>query len=56
MIHLAVDMPLQLDYMEGQRIFTVDPNYFPLARMREIVSYLHSHDQKYSKLFSSNPF
>ena len=37
--------------MQGRRIFTVDPNYFPLARMREIVNYLHSHDQKYSELF-----
>ena len=50
--------------MEGRRIFTVDPNYFPLLRMREIVSYLHAHvvsylhahDQKYSKLFSSDPY
>ena len=36
------------DYMDGRRIFTVDPAYFPLPRMREIVNYLHSHDQKYS--------
>ena len=42
--------------MDGRRIFTVDPNYFPLPRMREIVSYLHSHDQKYSELVSSNPY
>ena len=34
--------------MDGRRIFTVDPAYFPLPRMREIVNYLHSHDQKYS--------
>ena len=53
---LTVALPLQLDYMQGRRIFTVDPNYFPLPKMREIVSYLHSHDQKYSELFSSNPY
>lgn len=33
--------------MYMRRIFTVDPNYFPLDKMREIVDYLHSHDQKY---------
>ncbi|OBZ75819.1 putative alpha/beta-glucosidase agdC [Grifola frondosa] len=26
---------------------SVDPDYFPLTRMREIVDYLHSHDQRY---------
>lgn len=34
--------------MYKRRVFTVDPQYFPLSRMREIVSYLHSHDQQYS--------
>ncbi|THU91887.1 alpha-glucosidase [Dendrothele bispora CBS 962.96] len=48
----AADIPLEtmwtdIDYMQGRRIFTVDPNYFPLARVREIVDYLHQHDQKY---------
>ena len=38
--------------MQGRRIFTVDSNYFPLSKMHEIVSYLHSHDQKYSETFS----
>ncbi|KAG6818327.1 hypothetical protein H0H93_005954, partial [Arthromyces matolae] len=46
------DIPLEtmwtdIDYMDRRRIFTVDPQYFPLNRMREIVSYLHGHDQKY---------
>ncbi|KAG6808712.1 hypothetical protein H0H92_003164, partial [Tricholoma furcatifolium] len=36
-----------IDYMDKRRIFTVDPDYFPLDRMREIVQYLHSHEQKY---------
>lgn len=34
--------------MDRRRIFTVDPDYFPLKRVREIVSYLHAHGQKYS--------
>ncbi|KAJ3982734.1 glycoside hydrolase family 31 protein [Lentinula detonsa] len=36
-----------IDYMDRRRIFTVDPTYFPLDRMREIIDYLHAHDQKY---------
>ena len=39
------------DYMDRRRIFTVDPDYFPMKRMREIVSYLHSHDQKFGADF-----
>ena len=35
--------------MYKRRIFTVDPDYFPLARMREIVDYLHSHDQHFGQ-------
>ena len=37
------------DYMDERKIFTSDPIYFPLEKMREIVSYLHAHNQKYSK-------
>ena len=40
---------LVVDYMDRRRIFTVDPQYFPLKRMREIVDYLHARDQKYSE-------
>ncbi|EPQ50643.1 alpha-glucosidase [Gloeophyllum trabeum ATCC 11539] len=36
-----------IDYMYKRRIFTTDPDYFPIPRMREIVDYLHSHDQHY---------
>ncbi|TBU29276.1 alpha-glucosidase [Dichomitus squalens] len=48
----AAGIPLEtmwtdIDYMDRRRIFTVDPDYFPLDRMREIVDYLHSHDQKF---------
>lgn len=38
-----------IDYMYQHWIFTTDPQYFPLDRMREIVDYLHDHDQRYSK-------
>lgn len=36
--------------MFKRRIFTVDPQYFPLSRMQEIVDYLHSHDQRFGEL------
>ncbi|KAI0948834.1 hypothetical protein AcV7_009470 [Taiwanofungus camphoratus] len=36
-----------IDYMYNRRIFTIDPDYFPLNRMREIIDYLHSHNQHY---------
>ena len=37
------------DYMYKRRVFTLDPNYFPLERMQEIVDHLHTHDQKYGE-------
>jgi hypothetical protein len=37
------------DYMDRRRIFTVDPQYFPMNRMRDIVDFLHSHEQHYSE-------
>ncbi|KAJ8522623.1 hypothetical protein ONZ45_g829 [Pleurotus djamor] len=46
-------MWVDIDYMHKQRIFTVDPDYFPLPRMRELVSYLHSHDQRF--VLMTNP-
>ncbi|PCH38495.1 glycoside hydrolase family 31 protein [Wolfiporia cocos MD-104 SS10] len=36
-----------IDYMYNRRIFTIDPDYFPLTRMRQIIDYLHAHDQHY---------
>ncbi|KAF4604392.1 hypothetical protein EYR40_001570 [Pleurotus pulmonarius] len=36
-----------IDYMHGRRIFTLDPDYFPKQRMREIVEFLHERDQKF---------
>ena len=48
----AAGIPLEtmwtdIDYMYKRWIFTADPDYFPLDRMREIVDYLHAHDQQY---------
>ena len=36
--------------MYKRRIFTVDPQYFPLNRMREIVNFLHTHDQRFGRI------
>ncbi|KAI9932221.1 hypothetical protein ASPWEDRAFT_110472 [Aspergillus wentii DTO 134E9] len=36
-----------IDYMDKRRVFTLDPDRFPLEKMRELVGYLHDHDQHY---------
>ncbi|RAL13209.1 putative alpha-glucosidase [Aspergillus homomorphus CBS 101889] len=36
-----------IDYMDRRRVFTLDSERFPLEKMRELVNYLHQHDQKY---------
>ncbi|KAJ5625169.1 hypothetical protein N7510_001478 [Penicillium lagena] len=36
-----------IDYMDGRKVFTLDPQRFPLHKMRELVTYLHHHDQHY---------
>jgi alpha-glucosidase len=33
---------------QKRRLFTLDPDYFLLYRMREIVDYLHKHDQRHT--------
>jgi alpha-glucosidase len=36
-----------IDYMDGRKVFTLNPTHFPLEKMQEFVSYLHDHDQHY---------
>lgn len=36
-----------IDYMDRRWVFTLDPERFPLARVREVVDYLHAHNQHY---------
>ncbi|CAE6413351.1 unnamed protein product [Rhizoctonia solani] len=48
----AAGIPLEtmwtdIDYMYQRWVFTNDPQYFPTAKMQEIVNYLHKHDQQY---------
>ena len=33
-------------------VFTLDPDYFPKAKMREIVANLHSKNQRYGRPFT----
>ncbi|CAI4213599.1 unnamed protein product [Parascedosporium putredinis] len=40
-------MYTDIDYMDRRRVFTLDSERFPLAKVRELVSLLHSRDQKY---------
>lgn len=49
LMYLSPKANLLPDYMDQRKVFTLDPNYFPLPRMREIVDYLHSHNQQYGK-------
>jgi alpha-glucosidase len=46
------DIPLEtmwtdIDYMDLRKVFTLDPERFPLPRMQDIVHYLHAHEQHY---------
>lgn len=36
-----------IDYMDRRRVFTNDPQRYPLSKMREFVDYLHDHNQHY---------
>lgn len=48
----AANIPLEtmwtdIDYMDLRKVFTLDPIRFPLEKVRELVTYLHDHDQHY---------
>ncbi|OCT51452.1 putative alpha/beta-glucosidase agdC [Cladophialophora carrionii] len=50
--HSVAGIPLEtmwtdIDYMDARKVFTLDPQRFPLAKMRELVAYLHAHQQHY---------
>lgn len=36
-----------IDYMDRRRVFTLDPERFPLGKVRELVHHLHQHHQHY---------
>lgn len=36
-----------IDYMDSRRVFTLDPERFPLDKMRDLVNVLHRHHQHY---------
>ncbi len=36
-----------IDYMDLRKVFTLDPDRFPLEKVRELVAHLHENDQHY---------
>ncbi|KAI1483008.1 glycoside hydrolase family 31 protein [Daldinia eschscholtzii] len=36
-----------IDYMYRRRVFSLDPERYPLHKVRELVDYLHAHDQHF---------
>ncbi|KAF2126412.1 glycoside hydrolase family 31 protein [Dothidotthia symphoricarpi CBS 119687] len=42
-----------IDYMELRRLFTLDPERYPLEMVRELVDYLHQHQQHYIVMVNS---
>ena len=36
-----------IDYMDRRKVFTLDPDRFPLEKVQSLVTYLHDHDQHY---------
>lgn len=48
----AANIPLEtmwtdIDYMDARKVFTLDPERYPLEKVRELVSTLHSRQQHY---------
>jgi alpha-glucosidase len=42
-----------IDYMELRRLFTLDPERYPLHLVRQLVDYLHQHQQHYILMVNS---
>jgi alpha-glucosidase len=42
-----------IDYMELRRLFTLDPERYPLELVRQVVDHLHTHQQHYIVMVNS---
>jgi alpha-glucosidase len=42
-----------IDYMELRRLFTLDPERYPLELVRQMIDYLHQHQQHYIVMVNS---
>ena len=56
--YTQADIPLEvmwtdIDYMELRRLFTLDPERYPLELVRDMVSYLHERQQHYILMVNS---
>jgi len=56
--YTAAKIPLEtmwtdIDYMELRRLFTLDPERYPLELVRQLVDYLHEHQQHYIVMVNS---
>jgi alpha-glucosidase len=56
--YTKADIPLEvmwndIDYMELRRLFTLDPERYPLELVRQVVDHLHAHQQHYIVMVNS---
>ncbi|KAF1921639.1 alpha-glucosidase-like protein [Ampelomyces quisqualis] len=56
--YTAAEIPLEtmwtdIDYMELRRLFTLDPERYPLELVRQLIDYLHQHQQHYIVMVNS---